>query len=134
MRDSHTPYFFLRFDVADVPTGRKQAIGNLCNEEVKQVRNGIEVPILSGKAVDIDTFKGTTRMPPTAAVKDVIFGKHLVDADENGHSATFPYLAVLRNVDSANSFIHQIVSGRFGVRPEFLVAGKQTEIKMVPIA
>ena len=42
---------------------------------VKQVRNGVEVPILSGKAVHIDAFKGTTHAPPLAAGEDIIRGK-----------------------------------------------------------
>jgi len=62
--------------------------------------------------------------------EDVIRGKPLEDVDERGRSPTFPYLAGLKNGDSANSFVHQVASGRFGVTPEFLVTGKQLEIKM----
>jgi len=62
--------------------------------------------------------------------EDIIRGQPLTDVDENGRSPTFPHLAGLKNGDSANSYIHQIASGRFGVTPEFLVTAKQTEIKM----
>jgi glutamate synthase (ferredoxin) len=62
--------------------------------------------------------------------EDIIRGKPITDVDERGRSPTFPHLAGLKNGDSANSFVHQIASGRFGVTPEFLVTGKQLEIKM----
>jgi len=62
--------------------------------------------------------------------EDVIRNKPIMDVDEDGNSATFPHLTGLKNGDSANSFVHQIASGRFGVTPEFLVTGKQLEIKM----
>lgn len=62
--------------------------------------------------------------------EDVVRGKDLEDVDEKGRSPTFPHLAGLKNGDSANSFIHQVASGRFGVTPEFLVTAKQLEIKM----
>lgn len=62
--------------------------------------------------------------------EDIIRGKPLTDVDDKGRSATFPHLAGLKNGDSANSFIHQVASGRFGVTPEFLVTAKQLEIKM----
>merc|ERR1719296_45363 len=62
--------------------------------------------------------------------EDIIRGKPLTDVDEKGRSDTFPHLAGLKNGDTANSYIHQIASGRFGVTPEFLVTAKQTEIKM----
>ena len=62
--------------------------------------------------------------------EDVIRGKPIKDVDERGRSPTFPHLAGLKNGDSANSYIHQVASGRFGVTPEFLVTGKQVEIKM----
>jgi len=52
------------------------------------------------------------------------------DVDEKGRSPTFPHLAGLKNGDSANSYIHQVASGRFGVTPQFLVTAKQLEIKM----
>merc|ERR1711966_459088 len=62
--------------------------------------------------------------------EDIVRGKPLDDVDERGRSPTFPHLAGLRNGDSANSFVHQVASGRFGVTPEFLVTAKQLEIKM----
>jgi glutamate synthase (ferredoxin) len=62
--------------------------------------------------------------------EDVIRGKIIEDVDEKGRSPSFPHLAGLKNGDSANSFIHQVASGRFGVTPEFLVTAKQLEIKM----
>lgn len=62
--------------------------------------------------------------------EDIIRGRALTDVDERGRSPTFPHLAGLKNGDSANSFIHQVASGRFGVTPEFLVTAKQLEIKM----
>merc|ERR1719232_1375773 len=62
--------------------------------------------------------------------EDVIREHPLADVDERGRSPTFPHLAGLKNGDSANSFVHQIASGRFGVTPEFLVTSKQNEIKM----
>jgi glutamate synthase (ferredoxin) len=62
--------------------------------------------------------------------EDVIRGRPLDNVDEKGRSPTFPHLAGLKNGDSANSFIHQVASGRFGVTPEFLVTAKQLEIKM----
>ena len=62
--------------------------------------------------------------------EDTVRGKDLSDVDEKGRSDTFPHLAGLKNGDSANSYIHQVASGRFGVTPEFLVTGKQLEIKI----
>ena len=62
--------------------------------------------------------------------EDIIRGTPITDVDENGRSPTFPHLAGLKNGDSANSFVHQVASGRFGVTPEFLVTAKQLEIKM----
>lgn len=60
--------------------------------------------------------------------EDVIRGKIISDVDEKGRSPTFPHLAGLKNGDSANSFVHQVASGRFGVTPEFLVTAKQLEV------
>ncbi len=54
----------------------------------------------------------------------------LSDVDAEGHSSTFPHLNGLRNGDTASSAIKQIASGRFGVTPEYLMNGKQLEIKM----
>eukprot|EP01082_Thalassiosira_pseudonana_P009607 g8482.t1.1.5e17418a g8482 g8482.t1 contig3:198870-203696(-) len=62
--------------------------------------------------------------------EDVVRGYNLEDVDDKGRSPTFPHLAGLKNGDSANSYIHQVASGRFGVTPEFLVTAKQLEIKM----
>merc|ERR1719232_162307 len=62
--------------------------------------------------------------------EDILRGRVLDDVDERGRSPTFPHLAGLKNGDSANSFVHQVASGRFGVTPEFLVTAKQLEIKM----
>lgn len=54
----------------------------------------------------------------------------LTDVDANGNSPTFPHLHGLKNGDTASSAIKQIASGRFGVTPEYLMNGKQLEIKM----
>ncbi|MGP1382386.1 MAG: glutamate synthase large subunit [Thainema sp.] len=54
----------------------------------------------------------------------------LNDVDENGNSPTLPHLHGLKNGDTANSAIKQVASGRFGVTPEYLMSGKQLEIKM----
>lgn len=62
--------------------------------------------------------------------EDIIRCLPITDVDEKGRSPTFPHLAGLKNGDSANSFIHQVASGRFGVTPQFLVTAKQLEIKM----
>ena len=62
--------------------------------------------------------------------EDPIRGHAINNVDERGRSPTFPHLAGLRNGDTANSFVHQVASGRFGVTPEFLVTAKQLEIKM----
>jgi glutamate synthase (ferredoxin) len=62
--------------------------------------------------------------------EDVLRGKDITDVDEKGRSPTFPHLAGLRNGDSANSFVHQVASGRFGVTPEFLVTAKQLEVRL----
>jgi len=62
--------------------------------------------------------------------EDTIRGHDIMDVDERGRSDTFPHLTGLKNGDSANSFVHQVASGRFGVTPEFLVTGKQLEIKV----
>jgi len=62
--------------------------------------------------------------------EDTIRSKTITDVDENGKSPSFPHLHGLKNGDSANSYIHQVASGRFGVTPEFLVTAKQLEIKI----
>ena len=62
--------------------------------------------------------------------EDVLRGKDITDVDEKGRSPTFPHLAGLKNGDSANSYVHQVASGRFGVTPEFLVTAKQLEVRL----
>ena len=62
--------------------------------------------------------------------EDVLRSVPITDVDENGNSESFPHLSGLKNGDSANSFVHQIASGRFGVTAEFLSTAKQLEIKM----
>ena len=52
------------------------------------------------------------------------------DVDENGQSPSRSYLRGLRNGDTASSAIKQVASGRFGVTPEYLMSGKQLEIKV----
>jgi glutamate synthase (ferredoxin) len=52
------------------------------------------------------------------------------DIDEEGKSKLFPHLKGLKKGDRATSAIKQIASGRFGVTPEYLMSGKQLEIKM----
>ena len=53
----------------------------------------------------------------------------ITDADETGHSPTFPHLRGLRNGDIAVSKVKQIASGRFGVTPAYLMSAEQIEIK-----
>jgi len=62
--------------------------------------------------------------------EDILRCEPITDVDERGRSPTFPHLAGLKNGDSANSYVHQVASGRFGVTPQFLVTAKQLEIKM----
>ena len=52
------------------------------------------------------------------------------DADEAGHSPTFPHLRGVRNGDSALSKVKQVASGRFGVTPAYLMSAEQIEIKV----
>ena len=54
----------------------------------------------------------------------------LNDVNEAGNSSLFPHLKGLRNGDTASSAIKQVASGRFGVTPEYLMSGKQLEIKI----
>ncbi|ELR96225.1 glutamate synthase family protein [Gloeocapsa sp. PCC 73106] len=54
----------------------------------------------------------------------------LNDVDQEGNSPTFSHLKALVNGDTANSAIKQVASGRFGVTPEYLMSGRQLEIKM----
>jgi len=62
--------------------------------------------------------------------EDVVRYLTLDDVDSEGNSPTLPHLHGLQNGDTANSAIKQIASGRFGVTPEYLMSGKQLEIKM----
>lgn len=62
--------------------------------------------------------------------EDVLRSKVIDDVNSSGKSENFPHLFGLKKGDSANSYVHQIASGRFGVTPEFLVTAKQLEIKM----
>ncbi len=52
------------------------------------------------------------------------------DVDEEGNSETFPHLKGLSNGDTASSAIKQVASGRFGATPEYLMSGRQIEIKV----
>ncbi|WAL62874.1 glutamate synthase-related protein [Thermocoleostomius sinensis] len=52
------------------------------------------------------------------------------DVDETGRSQQFPHLKGLRHGDTASSAIKQVASGRFGVTPEYLMSGRQLEIKI----
>ncbi len=62
--------------------------------------------------------------------EDPVRFKILGDVDADHNSPTLPHLHGLKNGDTANSAIKQIASGRFGVTPEYLMSGKQLEIKM----
>ena len=62
--------------------------------------------------------------------EDIVRTQTINNVDDKGRSPTFPHLAGLKNGDSANSYVHQVASGRFGVTPQFLVTAKQIEIKM----
>ena len=62
--------------------------------------------------------------------EDPVRYKILADVNEQGLSPTLPHLKGLRNQDTANSAIKQVASGRFGVTPEYLMSGKQLEIKI----
>ncbi len=53
-----------------------------------------------------------------------------IDDAVDGKSAILPHLNGLRNGDIAKSAIVQIASGRFGVTPQYLINGKQIEIKL----
>ncbi|NEO85854.1 MAG: glutamate synthase large subunit [Spirulina sp. SIO3F2] len=56
--------------------------------------------------------------------------KVIPDVDSEGNSASFPHLQGLKSGDTACSAVKQIASGRFGVTPEYLMSGKQLEIKV----
>jgi glutamate synthase (ferredoxin) len=62
--------------------------------------------------------------------EDVVRFQVLADVDEQGRSSLLPHLRGLKNGDTASSAIKQIASGRFGVTPEYLISGKQLEIKV----
>ena len=62
--------------------------------------------------------------------EDVVRFNELDDVDADGKSPTFPHLKGLQNGDIAVSQIKQVASGRFGVTPQFLMEGKQLEIKV----
>ncbi|MBE9125704.1 MULTISPECIES: glutamate synthase-related protein [unclassified Coleofasciculus] len=62
--------------------------------------------------------------------EDPVRFKILDDVDESGNSPTLPHLKGLRNGDTASSATKQVASGRFGVTPEYLMSGKQLEIKI----
>jgi glutamate synthase (ferredoxin) len=53
-----------------------------------------------------------------------------IDDAVDGKSAILPHLNGLRNGDTAMSAIVQVASGRFGVTPQYLINGKQIEIKL----
>ncbi len=52
------------------------------------------------------------------------------DVDAEGNSPTFAHLKGLQSGDTASSAVKQVASGRFGVTPEYLMSGKQVEIKV----
>ncbi len=54
----------------------------------------------------------------------------ITDVDADGHSPTFAHLKGLQNGDIASSAVKQVASGRFGVTPEYLMSGRQVEIKV----
>lgn len=62
--------------------------------------------------------------------EDPVRFKVLDDVDSSGDSPTLPHLHGLKNGDTASSAIKQIASGRFGVTPEYLMSGRQLEIKI----
>ncbi|MGB0561064.1 MAG: glutamate synthase large subunit [Spirulinaceae cyanobacterium] len=54
----------------------------------------------------------------------------IADVDGEGNSVSFPHLKGLKPGDTACSAVKQIASGRFGVTPEYLMSGRQLEIKV----
>ena len=62
--------------------------------------------------------------------EDPVRYRVLNDVDGEGKSAILPHLNGLRNGDTACSAIKQVASGRFGVTPEYLMSGRQIEIKV----
>ena len=49
----------------------------------------------------------------------------ITDADDEGHSPSFPHLKGVQNGDIAVSKIKQVASGRFGVTPAYLMSAEQ---------
>ena len=62
--------------------------------------------------------------------EDEVRWKYITDADENGHTPTFPHLKGVQNGDIAVSKIKQVASGRFCVTPAYLMSAEQIEIKV----
>ena len=60
--------------------------------------------------------------------EDVVRGLDLVDVEKKGH------LAGLKNANSANSYVQEVASGRFGMTPQFLTTAKQLGMKMAQSA
>ncbi len=56
--------------------------------------------------------------------------KIIQDVNTESLSPSLPNIKGLKNGDSACSAIKQVASGRFGVTPEYLISGKQLEIKV----
>ena len=57
----------IRYDLADGPSGLRTAIDVLCDKAVEEVRNGVEVLILSDMAEKTE-LAHTTYVPPLVAV------------------------------------------------------------------
>eukprot|EP00985_Skeletonema_marinoi_P023806 scaffold16062_cov112-Skeletonema_marinoi.AAC.1 len=57
-----------RYSLADGPDGIKDAIEAICDKAVEDVRDGVEVLILSDKSADQAELDGTTYIPPMIAV------------------------------------------------------------------
>jgi len=57
-----------RYDLSDGPTGIKQALDEICNRAVEDVRSGAEILILSDLAMDQSILSSTTYIPPVLAV------------------------------------------------------------------
>nr|YP_009315093.1 Glutamate synthase [Titanophycus setchellii]SCW23548.1 Glutamate synthase [Titanophycus setchellii] len=62
--------------------------------------------------------------------EDPIRFQNINNVTPSGSSDHFPHLKGLQENDLANSSIKQIASGRFGVTPEYLMSGRQLEIKI----
>jgi len=57
-----------RYSLSDGPEGMKSAIDAICDKAAEDVRNGVEVLILSDKAADQSVLDETTYIPPLVAV------------------------------------------------------------------